>query len=141
MIACLGLFSIGVGVAALLGGSAAIVAPTAASAWVARYAMLRPLVREQPRLGYWGNRHGFFRAQYVLAPTVLTWENPSHAWQGRRRDAPPPALVIVDLPDGGVRRAGLESLRRTAEHRGDTATVRAGPPGFALVEFAPGADP
>jgi hypothetical protein len=47
----------------------------------------------------------------------------------------------VDLPDGAARRAGLNWLRQTAKRRGDIATERAGPPGFALVEFAPGAEP
>jgi hypothetical protein len=136
----LGLIAVAVGVAALVWGDASSLEPSASSSWPERYGALRPLVQHQPRLGYWGNRHGFFRAQYVLAPTVLSWENPSHPWQGRHRDAPPPTLVIVDLPDGAARQAGLEWLRGSAERRGDTATVLAGPPGFALVEFASGAD-
>jgi hypothetical protein len=135
--AWLGLAAVGAGVASLVAGGAVPATPAGPPAWLERYTELRPLVHGQPRIGYWGHRHGFFRAQYVLAPTVLSWENPSHAWQGRRSDAPPPTLVIVELRTARGREANVPWLRQDAERRGYTAAVRSGPSGFVLVELRP----
>jgi hypothetical protein len=137
--AWLGLVAVGAGVASLVAGGAVPATPAGLPPWLGRYAALRPLVHGEPRIGYWGNRSGFFRAQYVLAPTVLSWENASPAWRGRGSDAPPPTLVIVDVRTAHAREAGIRWLRQDAERRGHTAAVRSAASGLVLVELGPGA--
>jgi hypothetical protein len=96
--------------------------------WIDRCAVLRPVVEPFRRVGFWGLKADFFRAQYVLAPVVLEVIDP-------KRRAPLPPIVVVDLADPNERAAALAWLDQTAARAGRRSQVREIDQGFVVVEL------
>jgi len=134
IVAALGLAACVVGVGAILWGGQIRLAPAPTPPWLERYALLRPLVQPFPRLGFYGNKRDFFRAQYVLAPVVLEVVEPT-------RHKPPPPVVIVGFDERSERQAAVAWLRDVAARRGGVARARSVGPHLVLVEMpAPAED-
>jgi hypothetical protein len=124
--AVLGLVTCVISFGSLVAGELVRIAPTPTPPWIARYEILRPVVEPLPRVGFWGRKVEFFRAQYVLAPVVLEMVD-------TRR--PVPSAVVVDVVDPADRDAALDWLREEAERRGAIAEVHSVGRGFVVVDL------
>jgi hypothetical protein len=133
IVAALGLAACVVGVGAIIWGGQVRLAPAPPLRWLEHYAVLRSVVQPFPRVGFYGSKRDFFRAQYVLAPVVLEAVEPT------RRRGPPP-VVIVGVDDTREREAAVAWLRATAAHRGGVARARNVGPRLVLVELDPDAE-
>jgi len=133
--AVLALLTCAIGWLSMFAGGAVRTKPVQPPKWLQRYAVLLPLVHDAPRVGFWGSKRDFFRAQYVLAPLVL------EALDELPRNQPTPSLVIVDIADAADRAAALAALRTAAGRRGTSAKVLTPQRNILLVDLRPGAEP
>jgi hypothetical protein len=133
VVAALGLAACAVGVGAIIWGGQVRLAPASPPPWLEHYAALRTVVQPFARVGFYGSKRDFFRAQYVLAPVVLEAVEPT------RRKGPPP-VVIVGFDDPRDREAAVAWLRDAATRRGGIARTSNVGPRLVLVELDPDAE-
>ena len=133
LIDALGLAACVVGLGAIIWGGQVRLAPAAPPPWLEHYAVLRSVVQPFARVGFYGSKRDFFRAQYVLAPVVLEVVEPT------RRRGPPP-VVIVGFDDQREREAAVAWLRDAAMRRGRVARASSVGPRLMLVELDPDAE-
>ncbi len=107
--------------------------------WFARYSKLAPLLGDAPRVAivhdpetHKTGKAKLFKAQYVLAPTIIEFRHKLPRPHSKRRQTIP---LIYDFVRPGVLRQALAETAERAEKKGVTMTVVKVDRGLALVQM------